>query len=83
MDTVFLNIDAIVYDMKRDIWYEEGYQEAIKTQVLNVVLESNPEIPLNIVRAMVLKKRYNMAYSKRLKDIIRHEREKTLIFKIY
>lgn len=83
MDTVFLNIDAIVYDMKRDIWYEEGYQEAIKIQVLNVVLESNPEIPLNIVRAMVLKKRCNMAYSKRLKDIIRREREKTLIFKIY
>ncbi len=76
-NTVFLNIDAIVYDMKRDIWFEEGYQEARKTKVLDVILERNPEVPLNVVRAMVLKKRYNMVYSKRLKEIIRAEKEKS------
>ena len=78
--TVFLNIDAIVYDMKRDIWYDGGYKEAMRTRVLDVVLECNPEIHLNIVRAMVLKERYKMTYSKKLKEIIVKEREKSREF---
>lgn len=73
-DTVFLNIDAIVYDMKKDLWYDKGYQEAIKSRILDVVLECNPEVPLNIVRAIVLKRRYNMEFSQRLKSIIRAEK---------
>lgn len=73
-DTVFLNIDAIVYDVKRNIWYDKGYQEAIESRILDVVLECNPEVPLNIVRAIVLKKRYHMEFSQGLKSIIRAEK---------
>lgn len=72
-NTVFLNIDAIVYDMKRNIWYDSKYQEAMRSRVLDVVLKCNPEVPLNIVRAIVLKRRYDMIYSKRLKCIIKEE----------
>lgn len=76
--TVFLNIDAIVYDMSRNVWYDSGYREAMESKVLDVVLECNPAIPLNIIRAIVLKKRYDLAYSTKLKYIIRkemHEKE--------
>lgn len=71
--TVFLNIDAIVYDMKNNIWYDRKYQEAMRSRVLDVVLECNPEVPLNVIRAIMLKKRYDMTYSKRLKCIIKKE----------
>ena len=37
---------------------------------LDVVLEENPFVELNIVRAMVLQNKYKMAYSERLKKII-------------
>lgn len=72
-NTVFLNVDAIVYDFKKNVWYDEKYQEAMKCGILDIVLEHNPEIPLNIIRAMVLKKRYCMIYSPRLRNIIRKE----------
>ncbi len=75
-DTVFLNIDSIVYDMKRDIWHKEKYDGAMKSGVLDVVLEYNPQIPLNIMRALILKKRYSMVFSQKLKIIIREEMKK-------
>lgn len=71
--TVFLNIDAIVYDMKNNIWYDSEYREAMQSKVLDVLLECNPEVPLNIIRAIVLKRRYSMTYSSKLKRIIREE----------
>ncbi len=75
-ETVFLNIDAIIYDLKRDIWYDEKYQEAMNCKIIDVVLEKNPQILLNIVRAMVLKKKYEMSFSERFTEIIRNQMEK-------
>lgn len=69
--TVFLNIDGIVYDCKSDMWLTEEYDNAMRTQVLDVVLEDNPQIELNLLRAMVLRKRYHMVYSQRLKETFR------------
>ena len=69
-DTVFLNIDGIVYDWKKECWYDEKYKEAMKNKVLDVVLEKNPYIELNIVRALILKNRYQLKLSNRLKKII-------------
>lgn len=73
-ETVFLNLDAVIYDLKNDVWYDQKYQEAVKKNEIDVVLEKNPQIMLNIVRAFVLKKRYAMSFSKKLINII--EREK-------
>ena len=70
-DTVFLNMDAIVFDFTTGIWYKERYEEAIKNGTIDVVLEENPQIPLNIVRLFVIKNRYNMNVSETLKKIIR------------
>ena len=35
------------------------------------VLDDNPQMELNLLRAMVLRKKYNMVYSQRLKDVFR------------
>ena len=74
-ETVFLNMDSIIYDMKNDIWYDEIYQEAKRSGILDVVLEDNPHLDLNILRAMILKRRYKMSYSNKLKQIIKREVE--------
>lgn len=70
--TVFLNMDSIVYDMKNGKWYDDKYQEAMKTKVLDVVLEDNPFLELNIVRSLVIGKRYEMIFSVKLKELIRN-----------
>lgn len=68
--TVFLNMDSIVYDMKNDIWYDDIYRKAMKTKILDVVLEENPFLELNIVRSFVIRKKYEMDFSERLKALI-------------
>lgn len=74
-ETVFLSLDAIVYDFNGDIWYDEKYLDAMNRRVIDVVLEKNPRILLNILRAMVLKKRYGMRFSDGLRKILREQME--------
>lgn len=74
-DTVFLNLDAIVYDVRKNSWYDEKYKQAMQDKVIDVVLEQNPEVMLNIVRTFVLKKKYNMVLSEKLKDIIKEQKK--------
>lgn len=71
-ETVFLNMDSIVYDMKNSKWYDDKYREAMETKVLDVVLQENPFLELNIVRSFVIKKKYEMIFSDRLKELIRN-----------
>lgn len=69
-NSVFLSIDSIIYDVKRDQWVDSIYRKSMDTKVLDVVLENNPYIPLNVIRAIILKNKYKMTYSEHLKDII-------------
>lgn len=69
-DSVYLNIDAIAYDLSNDRWSDARYVSAMKTGILDVVLEDNPYTELNLLRAMVLRRKYNMQYSERLCNII-------------
>lgn len=69
-DTVFLNIDAIVYNFTKKVWYDANYIHAMNTKELDVVLEANPQLPLNIMRSILLKNRYSMQMSSKLKSII-------------
>lgn len=71
--TVFLNIDAIIYDLKNDVWYDDLYEQAMNSKCLDIVLEKNPQIPLNIVRTFVLKEKYEMILSEKLKSVIKKE----------
>ena len=75
-ETVFLNIDGIIYDWEQEKWYDAKYQKAVATKTLDVVLAKNPQIALNIVRAFVLKQRYNMGLSSSLQHIIYEEYKK-------
>ena len=68
-DTVFLNIDSIAYNLTKGILYSEKYDEAMSTRILDVIIEENPQLNLNLLRALIFKKQYNMVFSKRLNDI--------------
>ncbi len=69
--TVFLNMDSIIYDMRNDRWFDEIYQEAKANGILDVVLEDNPHLELNILRAIILKERYQMSFSEKLIGIVK------------
>lgn len=69
--TVFLNIDGIIYDWKRDHWDDIVYMQAMENKMLDIVLSPNPQPELNIVRAFVLQNRYNMFFSESLKEYIK------------
>jgi hypothetical protein len=68
--TVFLNIDSIVFNLSRDIWYKDEYEKALETKTLDIILKENPQISLNVIRAFILRKRYNLNLSMKLKDFI-------------
>lgn len=75
-DTVFLNIDSIIYDWKRARWLDSKYREAMNSKTIDVVLKDNPQIPLNIVRAFALQQKYDMRLSNNLMDMIQQESQK-------
>lgn len=68
--TVFLNMDSIIYDLHADKWYDSIYQEAIQSKVLDIVLKDNPHVELNILRSLVLRRRYQMTFSDELQSLI-------------
>ena len=68
-DTVFLNLDGIAYNWARGTWQEERYDESMRSRVIDIVLKQNPHVKLNIIRAMVLRKRYNFTFSEALKSM--------------
>ena len=65
-------MDGLAYDLTHDIWNDSIYAKAMKKKEIDIVLAENPFIELNIVRAMVLRKRYGFSYSNRLKNVIRN-----------
>ena len=68
-DTVFLNMDSIIYDLNEDKWYDSIYQEAVRQGVLDIVLKENPYVELNLLRAMILRRKYSMRYSEYLRNV--------------
>ncbi len=75
-ETVFLNIDSIIFDWTNEQWSDKKYQEAMETKILDIVLPDNPQLLLNIVRAFILRERYHMIFSRRLQKVILEEYEK-------
>lgn len=68
--TVFLNLDAIVYDLTNEKWNDQAYQNALKKGEVGIVLKDNPFEELNILRAMILREKYDMKYSSELARIL-------------
>lgn len=71
-DSVYLNLDSIVYDWTNDIWKMDKYQKAMESKILDIVLEKNPRIALNLSRACILRERYNMKFSTSLENVTRN-----------
>lgn len=76
--TVFLNLDSIIYDMNNDSWHDAIYSQAKESGILDVVLEDNPHLDLNILRSMILRRRYQMDYSEKLRAIIEQESRRNI-----
>lgn len=70
-DTVFLNVDSVVYNLTDQKMFNEKYEYAMKNKEIDIVLEENPYKELNMIRAIELKNRYNMKLSKKLKLLIK------------
>ena len=72
--TVFLNIDGIIYSMNdRDYINNcnQKYFDIRKKNILDTVLEKNPCVELNLLRALVFGKKYDMEFSSNLKNIFK------------
>lgn len=69
-NTVFLNIDSIVYNLSTKNYYSEEYERAMKNKKLDIILEENPYLELNLIRAIVYKKKYTMYFSDKLRSIL-------------
>lgn len=65
-ETVFLNVDSIVYNISKNALYDERYKESMQTKILDVVLLDNPYPELNLLRALIFKKKYRMMFSPNL-----------------
>lgn len=74
--TVFLSSDSIIYDVSNKKLYDELYVKSKRTKILDVILEENPYIELNILRAIIIKHKYNMNYSEKLRRIMMKEYNK-------
>lgn len=65
-NTVFLNIDSIVYNLTKEKLYGDEYFKAMNNRELDIVLDETPFIELNLLRALVFKQKYNMKFSDNL-----------------
>lgn len=68
--SVFLNVDALIYDLSNNRWNDAIYLQAMEKNEIDIVLEKNPFIELNLLRSMILKRKYKMDYSKKLANMI-------------
>ena len=73
--SVYLNIDGIVFNFNKSIVYDESFDDSIKHSKIDIILEDNPQVELNLLRALVFKEKYkeelNLSFSNRLKNIFR------------
>lgn len=73
--SVYLNIDGIVYNYNKSKVYDELFKKSIKYCKLDINLKENPQVELNLLRALVFKekykKNYKLNFSNTLKDTFR------------
>lgn len=70
-ETVFLNIDSLIFDLNNKKLYADKYKKIIKTKKLDVVLNENPFLELNLLRALILMDKYNLSLSSSLIDMFK------------
>ncbi|MCM2534321.1 hypothetical protein NDK43_20645 [Neobacillus pocheonensis] len=66
--SVFLSVDGIVYNFNQDTLYDDALKWSLENKQIKVVLKDNPQKELNLLRALVFKKKYNFELSSELKE---------------
>ncbi|MCI3918645.1 hypothetical protein MO973_00060 [Paenibacillus sp. TRM 82003] len=69
--SVYLNIDGIVYNFNRNRLYDDIFKSSIMSSQIDITLEENPQVELNLLRALVFKYKYDLGFSKKLKDVFK------------
>lgn len=65
--SVYLNVDGVVYNFNKNKLYNEELTNSINNKEIDIVLKENPQKNLNLLRAIVFKKKYKYEFSERLK----------------
>lgn len=78
----FFNLDATYFNLSTGLGDAQYFSEALYRKQLDIVLDdehiyTNPFPEINIVRAIVLKKEYNVTYSKKVETYIKWWLNKT------
>ncbi|MCW9133890.1 hypothetical protein OF830_23940 [Bacillus paramycoides] len=66
--SVFLSVDGIVYNFNQNILYDDDLKWSMDNKKINIVLNDNPQKELNLLRALVFKRKYNFDFSVELKE---------------
>ena len=70
MESVYLNIDSLVYSVTTDTYLkgcDKLYSTMKKERQIDILYDETPFEHLNLLRALVLRKKYDMLLSERLK----------------
>lgn len=71
-ETVFLNIDSIIFNINESKFDGDKYIDAIENKYLDIILEENPFLELNLLRAILYKRKYEMSLSNKLIELFRN-----------
>ncbi|QWV97760.1 hypothetical protein KP005_00235 [Geomonas nitrogeniifigens] len=69
-DSVFLNIDSILIELKNGTVFANGFEDAVSTNTLEIVFDKNPMPSLCVLRAFVFEYKKKMNISQNLKNYI-------------
>lgn len=74
-DGIFYNIDSIVLNLSKDYYEAFYFNEAVRNKKLDIILDEkliskNPSKSTNILRAFLLKEKYDLDFSERLVEYI-------------
>lgn len=84
--SVFLNIDGIVYNFNKSKLYDELFKNSVLAGKIDINLDINPQIELNLLRAIVFKNKYQLNFSNKLKEVFKgylEERAEILVNQLY
>jgi hypothetical protein len=70
---VFFNADAIGYRLDSDRIVDHGFSSAIDSRILDIIYEPNPFPFLQVSKALILFKKYDLSPSSRLRDYIEEQ----------
>lgn len=69
MKSVYLNVDALVYSLNNNSFLNNcdfTYRDIIKNNLIDIIFEDTPYEDLNLLRALVFRKKYSLELSSKI-----------------